>query len=225
MPSPRVNLSATPSSSRGELVAKLKFFFQEASTLSPHEFDAWFLTLTVEDRTTVHDILQPLHRDWPSQVEYPNVIALVHWLRKHGAEYRAERAAAVVDGVAEAGNSVTAPEEDGCENLRNMEEKVREIEEFLKEVIERLAGAPREEVAAAPTVPEPEPPVPEPTCPGPIDEEPQPQPIHPRPEPVAGMDVLAVLVMVLAPACLVRLLMILFLFSVLRQASNGMRRL
>ncbi|KAI4658126.1 uncharacterized protein J4E79_007107 [Alternaria viburni] len=202
---PRVVLSATPSASRGELVAKLKFFFQEASTLSPHEFDAWFFALTIDDRAIVHDILQPLHTNWPSQVEYPNVIALVHWLREHRAEYRAERAAAVADGASE------QEAEGGDENLT--------VEGVMK-MIEQVLAAQQAEAAAAPTVPEPEPPVPEPTCPGGIDEEPQPQPIHPHPYPVDGMDVLAVLVMVLAPACLVRLLMILFLLQVLRQASN-----
>ena len=210
---PRVTLSATPSASRGELVAKLNFFFRMAqndTTFSPHEFDAWFLTLTVEDRATVHVILQPLHQNWPSKVEHANVIALVHWLREHRAEYRAERAAAVADGV------VTPEVEGGDENLT--------MEGVLK-MIEQVLAAHLEQAEAAPTVPEPEPPVPEPTCPGPMDEEPQPQPIHPRPYPVDGMDVLAVLVMVLAPACLVRLLMILFLFTVLRQASNGTRRL
>ncbi|KAI4938528.1 hypothetical protein J4E85_000969 [Alternaria conjuncta] len=220
---PRVTLTATPSRGRGELVAKLNWFFRTAqndTTFSPHEFDAWFLTLTVEDRATVHEILQPLQQNWPSQVEYPNVIALVHWLREHRAEYHAERvaerAAAVANGAAE-------QEVDRVNgNLGDVEEKVRRIEETLK-MMQQASGAPQEEAAAAPTVPEPEPPVPEPTSPGGIDEEPQ--PIHPRPYPVDGMDVLAVLVMVLAPACLVRLLMILFLFSVLRQASNGTRRL
>ncbi|KAI4698862.1 hypothetical protein J4E81_005474 [Alternaria sp. BMP 2799] len=213
MPYPRVVLSATPSDSRGTLLAKLNSFFQDAhndSPPSPHEFDAWFLGLTIEDRATVHDILQPLHQNWPSQVEYPNVIALVHWLHEHRADYRAERAAAVANGV------VTPEAEGGEENLT--------VEGVMK-MIEQVLAAQQEQVAATPTVPEPEPPVPEPTCPGPMNEEPQPQPIHPRPEPVHGMDVLAVLVMVLAPACLVRLLMILFLFSVLRQASNGTRRL
>ncbi|KAI4677164.1 uncharacterized protein J4E88_006971 [Alternaria novae-zelandiae] len=218
---PRVTLTATPSRGRGELVAKLNWFFRTAqnnSTFSPQEFDAWFLTLTVEDRATVHEILQPLHTNWPSQVEHPNVIALVHWLREHRAEYRAERAAAVADDAAE-------QEQDGVNgNLGDVEEKVRRIEETLKGMQQDL-GAQQEQAEAAPTVPDPEPPVPEPTCPGTIDEEPQPQPIHPRPYPVDGMDVLAVLVMVLAPACLVRLLMILFLFTVLRQASNGTRRL
>ncbi|KAI4624558.1 hypothetical protein J4E83_004233 [Alternaria metachromatica] len=209
----RVNLSATPSHSRGTLLAKLNSFFREAQTdspPSPHEFDAWFFALTIDDRAIVHDILQPLHTNWPSQVEYPNVIALVHWLREHRAEYRAERAAAVADGV------VTPEVEGGDENLT--------VDGVMK-MIEQVLAAQQEEAAATPTVPEPEPPVSEPTCPGAVDEEPQPQPIHPRPYPVDGMDVLAVLVMVLAPACLVRLLMILFLFTVIRQASNGMRRL
>ncbi|KAI4645890.1 hypothetical protein J4E93_005468 [Alternaria ventricosa] len=225
---PRVTLTATPSRARGELVAKLNYFFRMAqndSTFSSHEFDAWFLTLTVEDRATVHEIVQPLHQNWPSQVEYPNVIALVHWLREHRAEYHAERAAAVADGVAQADNGVTAPGGDGCENLQDMEEKVRKIDGDLKKVIDRLSGAPQEQVEAGPTVPEPEQPVPEPTCPGPIDEEPQPQPIPPHPYPVDGRDVLAVLVMVLAPACLVRLLVILCMLLLLRQASNGTRRL
>jgi len=211
---PRVTLSATPSHSRGDLLAKLNSFFREAQTdspPSPHEFDAWFFALTIDDGAIVHDILQPLHTNWPSQVEYPNVIALVHWLREHRAEYRAERAAAVANGV------MTPEVEGGDENLT--------VEGVLK-MIEQVLAAQREEAAAAPTaVPEPEPPVPEATCPGSVDEEPQPQPIYPRPYPVDGRDVLAVLVMVLAPACLVRLLMILFLFSVLQQASNGMRRL
>ena len=210
---PRVTLSATPSHSRGDLLAKLNSFFRDAQTdspPSPDEFDAWFFALTIDDRATVHDILQPLHTNWPSQVEYPNVIALVHWLREHRAEYLAERAAAVANGV------VTPEVEGGDENLT--------VEEVLK-MIEQVLAAHLEQAEAAPTVPEPEPPVPEPTCPGGIDEEPHPEPIHLRPYPVDGMDVLAVLVMVLAPACLVRLLMILFLFTVLRQASNGMRRL
>ncbi|KAI4607983.1 hypothetical protein J4E80_009380 [Alternaria sp. BMP 0032] len=212
---PRVTLSATPSHSRGTLLAKLNSFFRDAQTESPpspHEFDAWFFALTIDDRAIVHDILQPLHTNWPSQVEYPNVIALVHWLREHRAEYRAERAAAVADGASE------QEAEGGDENLT--------VEGVMK-MIEQVLAAQQAELAAASTVPEPEPPVPEPTCPGPIDEEPQSQPIHPHPHqyPVEGMDILAVLVMVLAPACLVRLLMILFLFTVLRQASNGTRRL
>ncbi|KAI4709301.1 hypothetical protein J4E89_006050 [Alternaria sp. Ai002NY15] len=215
MPYPRVVLSATPSHSRGTLLAKLNSFFRDAQTESPpspHEFDAWFFALTIDDRAIVHDILQPLHTNWPSQVEYPNVIALVQWLREHRAEYRAERAAAVEDVVAE------QEVEGGDENL---------TAEGVMKMIEQVLAAHLEQAEAAPTVPEPEPPVPEPTCPGPIDEEPQPQPIHPHPHPypVEGMYVLAVLVMVLAPACLVRLLMILFLFTVLRQASNGTRRL
>ena len=179
---PRVTLSATPSYSRGTLIAKLNFFFQEARTkptLSPHDFDAWFFGLTTEDRATVHNILEPMRQNWPSDVEFPNIIALVHWLRDH---------------------------REG--------EKTQNIVELIEYLRIPDAGT---------TQPEPEQPVPEPTCPGGIDEEPQPQPIHPRPYPVDGKDVLAVLVMVLAPACLVRLLMILYLISVLRQASNGMR--
>ena len=191
----RTPLLPTPSVPRGELIAKLHSFFQAAQkdrTLSPREFDAWFFTLTPEDRATVHDILQPLAANWPTQVEFPNVIALVHWTR----ERRDEKA------------------------MRGILKEWAGLEGYNREETTQPSG---EEVEAGPTMPEPEPPVPGPTCPGGVDEEPLPVPL--RPEPVHGMDVLAVLVMVLAPACLVRLLVILCMLLLLRQASNGTRRL
>jgi hypothetical protein len=83
---PPVALLPTPSPSRGSLIQKLHSFLHSAQadpTLSPHIFDAWLFQLTTEDRTTVHEILSPLHNArWPSGVEFPNIIALVHWMQQ-----------------------------------------------------------------------------------------------------------------------------------------------
>ncbi|KAH6881502.1 hypothetical protein BKA58DRAFT_463595 [Alternaria rosae] len=161
---PRTTLLATPSRSRGDLIAKFHSFFQEAQTnptLSPHVFDAWFFTLTTEDRATVHEILQPLNNaSWPQDVEFPNIIALVHWTRDH---------------------------REG--------EKTQKIVEHMEDLRKSNAGT---------TQPEPEPPVPGPTRPGGIDDEPQAIPARP-------MEFMAVVIMVLAPAWLVRLLAALLL--------------